>query len=84
MNEPNENIIFILTIDPSQGDVRLIGSTDSSKGIVEVYTDYYGWSTLCTDDWDDTDATVVCKSLGFAGGKKETTRLVTCTHLIHT
>jgi hypothetical protein len=26
------------------------------------------WGTVCTRDWDDTDASVLCKSLGYEGG----------------
>lgn len=60
-------------IDPIHGDVRLSGSsTDPSRGVVEVYSSYYGWSTVCTDNWSDEEAVVVCRSMGYETGQKET------------
>ena len=38
-------------------------------GSVEQYKHGDGWSQICDSGWDDNDACVVCRELGFKDGK---------------
>ncbi|XP_062609247.1 deleted in malignant brain tumors 1 protein-like [Saccostrea cucullata] len=50
--------------------VRLTGSSRVDYGRLELWNDD-GWYSVCDENFDDQDATVVCKALGFTLGKAQ-------------
>lgn len=56
------------------GDIRLVNrssvTTDLGYGRVEVCSENRLWGTVCDEDWDEVDASVVCRQLGYNGTGK--------------
>ncbi|XP_035663829.1 deleted in malignant brain tumors 1 protein-like [Branchiostoma floridae] len=48
--------------------VRLAGSQNPSEGRVEIHPGNGDWGTVCDDGFDDRDAQVVCRQLGYYTG----------------
>ena len=46
------------------GDVRLIGGSSENEGRVEICRDSV-WAAVAHKGWDQREAQVVCKQLGF-------------------
>ena len=54
---------------PREGDIRLVGDLTNGDGAVEYYRVGFGWLAVCPDStWDDDDATVACRQLGYSDG----------------
>ncbi|XP_071964552.1 uncharacterized protein [Antedon mediterranea] len=50
-----------------EGDIRLADGPNPFQGRLEIYHDE-SWGTVCSDGWNENNAQVVCRQLGFLGG----------------
>ena len=49
----------------TNGDVRLVGGSNITSGLVEVCANNR-WGTVCDYHWDNNDAKVVCRMLNYS------------------
>ena len=48
----------------TNGSIRLTGSSSPNSGRVEVCMNNT-WGLICPEYWDNNDATVICRQLGY-------------------
>ena len=65
--------IEAITVDGcTHGDVQLVGTPLRHEGVVEICLNSH-WGRVCRDGWDNNDAKVVCKQLGYGSEGKIST-----------
>lgn len=64
---PNSSFDGIFSIDCDDGDIRLSGGGSTVQGTVQIC--YSGtWGLIADGQWDNLDAQVVCRQLGYSRG----------------
>lgn len=67
------HFVVLMTLFPTcaiigctEGEVRLVGGVNYTEGRVEICLSD-SWGTVCDQNWNTTEARVVCRQLGLEG-----------------
>ncbi|KAL9694212.1 hypothetical protein quinque_013497 [Culex quinquefasciatus] len=68
-----ENMVrkYLKKLKKEEGAIKLVGGRGDFEGNIEIFHDGR-WGAICDDEWDSTEAEVVCRQLGFPGHLKPT------------
>ena len=63
----NEHLLYFVSnsVPCANGQLRLVGTNIVNEGRVEICMNNV-WGTVCDDSWSSSDATVVCRQLGYS------------------
>ncbi|XP_070556931.1 scavenger receptor cysteine-rich domain-containing protein DMBT1-like [Ptychodera flava] len=56
------------TYSTAQEIARLANGSTPYEGRVEILTGEYGWTPVCDEHWDMSDADVLCRDIGYRNG----------------
>ena len=62
-------VIFAVSCEScTLGDVRFVGGTDASNGLLEMCNDNTTWTEVCGWSFDCDEAIVACRKAGYVEG----------------
>ena len=65
MNITISQVIFCFAIECKEGEIRLVNGKTENEGTIEICFDDL-WGLISDSEWDNSDAEVVCRQLGYS------------------